>query len=306
MRVRISLIALLVLFGLITGIAQAQYYPPPSSALQNAMNYKDRGDFYNARSLFSQVANGYGYDDYSRRQASYWLGFCDVRLNDSWQAITDFQTFLRNYDRPDYSLVPDAMYVLGRTYEAVGDNRSALGYYRSCGQRFPSSQFASQCYDRQRILGGTYYPPAPPPYNPPPPPPYYPPNHHGHNGPGHHGGLFGTHFSVEANSQSIAAAPVAPVDADVAVAPTAPTSPTKSTTAATPVKSNPFDGFTLDSAKIKRVNDFISAVKKMENVTEAASKLVPEDLKLTVIREHEQLFQEQSKFNRLQEVAPKK
>ncbi|MBF0501530.1 MAG: tetratricopeptide repeat protein [Candidatus Riflebacteria bacterium] len=288
MRVRISIIAVLVIFGLIGGIAQAQYYPPtPYGALQNANAYKDRGDYYGARSLYSQIANGYGYDDYSRRQASYWIGFCDVRLNDSWQAINDFQSFLRNYDRPDYSLVPDALYVLGRTYEAVGNNSSALSYYQSCSQRFPSSQFAGQSYDRMRVLGGGYYPPSPPPYNPPYPPPYPPPYNHG--------GIFGTHYSVEtmpATSQTPAAAPVAPAKSVVAPAKAA--------------VSNPYDGFTVDSAKIQRINDFVTAVQKMDKVSEAASKLAPEDMKLSIVKEHEQMFQEKSKFNHLQEPSVNK
>lgn len=111
----------------------------------------DRGDFGAARSEFLNVAR-YGHSDSERREGGYFVGFCSVKMHDPWQAISDFRWFLNRFDCGTRKYVPDALYVLGRTYEDRGERREAFRYYRRCIDRFPYSEFASK--SRDRMHGG--------------------------------------------------------------------------------------------------------------------------------------------------------
>lgn len=126
---------------LVSGCAWAYH------GLSYAHRLMDRGDYWGARNEFLSVAR-YGYNDSERREAGYFVGFCSVKSHDPWQAISDFRWFLDRFDCGYRKYVPDALYVLGRTYEEVGDRRAAFNYYRRCVDRFPYSEFASKSRDR--------------------------------------------------------------------------------------------------------------------------------------------------------------
>ncbi len=145
---RISFLTLVVCLAL--GSAVFAYW----TDLDRANRMRDNGDYWGARSLYRSIADNYYSDEYSRRQAAYFVGFCSVRLNDSWTAIEDFRRFLRNFDNGNTTLIPDALYVLGRTYEERGDNYRARECYYSCIDRFGYGEFAEKSRERLRYLGG--------------------------------------------------------------------------------------------------------------------------------------------------------
>lgn len=136
--------------------ASAHAYGYGREDLYRAHRYKDDGRYYDARDLFKWIARD-AYDSDIRREACYYVGFCSVKMNDPWQAISDYKWFLDEFDQGynGYSskFVPDALYVLGRTYETVHENSDARYYYRKCIDRFPYNEFADKSRDRLRYLG---------------------------------------------------------------------------------------------------------------------------------------------------------
>ena len=115
------------------------------------MNY---GDYYEAAKKFKRVSNNYNFSSQVRREAAYYVGFCYVKDRDPWAAVSAYENFLDYYDNGNRRFVPDAMYVLGRTYEELYENTKAKKMYRRCIDRFPGSEFASKSRDRLRKLGG--------------------------------------------------------------------------------------------------------------------------------------------------------
>ncbi|MFZ2959200.1 MAG: hypothetical protein WA705_20125 [Candidatus Ozemobacteraceae bacterium] len=154
MKTKSLLVLLVAIFALSASSAWAYTYRD----LQAANYDRDSGNFYAARDRYSRIANDYFTDREMRREACYYVGFCSVRLNDSWRAIEDFRSFLYNYDNSNTRFVPDALFVLGRTYEVVGDRYSARNCYNDCMRRFPYGEFAQKSHDRLRAIDGGYNP----------------------------------------------------------------------------------------------------------------------------------------------------
>ncbi len=152
-------LVVLGMFLLVSAMAFAYGYDRYD--LERAHHMKDRGDYYGARQLFSDIARN-AYDHNVKAEAAYFIGFCSVRLSDYWRAIDDYRWFLDRYDGWNSRFVPDALYVLGRTYENVRDFRAARNCYHRCIDRFPYDEFASKSRDRLRFLenygGGNHYP----------------------------------------------------------------------------------------------------------------------------------------------------
>lgn len=107
-----------------------------------------RGNYVEARRHYFKISVNYDLPVKIFREASYWQGFCSVRLNEYSRAIEEYERFLRNfgrqnkfnlYDASDQSFIPDALYSLGRCYELVEDYEKARGTYRECMKRFPES-----------------------------------------------------------------------------------------------------------------------------------------------------------------------
>lgn len=146
-----GLIGMVLCLALVASTAWAGY---TSYDLDRANRMRDRGEYFEARRLYSAIANDYYAYDNIRRQASYFVGFCSVRLSEPRNAINDFRRFLRDFGTGyDTVLVPDALYVLGRTYETVNEMDQARSCYRECIDRFHSGEFSQKCRERLRIIG---------------------------------------------------------------------------------------------------------------------------------------------------------
>ncbi|MFZ2956926.1 MAG: hypothetical protein WA705_08565 [Candidatus Ozemobacteraceae bacterium] len=275
MRTKSLLLLVVVIIALSASSAWAFTY----RELQMANYDRDNGNFYAARDRYSRIANDYFTDREIRREACYYIGFCSVRLNDSWRAIEDFRSFLYSYDNANARFVPDALFVLARTYEVVGDRYNARNYYNDCLRRFPYGEFGEKSRERLRVIDGGYnpypstpnYPPSYPnlPPNPNyPPHPSYPshPSHPGH--PSHHS------YSI---SMSVAQ-------------PTA--------IASSKSGRDPYEGLTIDASRIERVNGFVAAVRDMENVEEATSRLTDQDKNLEIIQKTMQDLKTKSLFQK--------
>lgn len=124
--------------------------------LQRANRTRDRGDFFEARRQYSAIARDYYTEQHLRRQAGYFLGFCSVRLNEPYNAISDYRWFLREFDNGNTTLIPDALYVLGRTYETIDNVRDAKWCYRECIRRFSYGEFPQKSRERLNYLEGGY------------------------------------------------------------------------------------------------------------------------------------------------------
>ncbi len=149
------LFAVVMVFCLLAGSSAWAYYKDYD--LQRANRMKDRGDFYEARRLYRAIADDWGTSNYLRREASYYMGYCSVRLHESWNAIDDYRNFLRSWDNGETRYIPDALYVLGRTYEEVRYIREAKECYRDCIRRFRYGEFPDKSRDRLRYLGEDGY-----------------------------------------------------------------------------------------------------------------------------------------------------
>lgn len=145
-----SLMAVVLCFVLAASTGWAYY----GRDLERAHRMRDRGDFFEARRQYSAIANDYYTDEYTRRQAGYFVGFCSVRLNEPWNAINDYRRFLQNFDNGNTSLVPDALFVLGRTYETVRDLGNARWCYRECIRRFRYGEFPQKSRERLDYIDG--------------------------------------------------------------------------------------------------------------------------------------------------------
>lgn len=65
--------------------------------------------------------------------------------------------------------------------------------------------------------------------------------------------------------------------------------------------NNPFEGMQIDEERIQRVNNFIEAVEKRENMRDAARKLSPEDLSLDSVRQSWHIFKQIENFQQIHE-----
>ncbi|MFZ2959633.1 MAG: tetratricopeptide repeat protein [Candidatus Ozemobacteraceae bacterium] len=127
-----------------------------SPQLQEAKAVCDQGDYARALDMFVRVQQ-MDPEPLAVKEARYFIGFCKVRLQDYWGAIAALEAFLGQYERTqmgdNFALIPDALYVLGRTYEQVNNIPQAVNVYQRCMGQFPGSNFAMQSGDRLRILG---------------------------------------------------------------------------------------------------------------------------------------------------------
>ncbi|MBF0545801.1 MAG: hypothetical protein HQM08_15265 [Candidatus Riflebacteria bacterium] len=246
MKVRSILGVLLLVVLIAGGTAWAYNY----NDLQMAHQMRDRGDFLNARNLYWNIASSLFTDNGIRREAGYFLGFCNVKMNNTWAAIDDYRWFLKTFDDGNATLVPDAIFVLGRTYEVVNDIQAAINCYRSCISRFPYTEFAGKSRERM--------------------------------------GFLGVNCSMDSvNYADSNGAPAMAQEKAVTVKPSVKADPSH----------DPFNGFQPDTAKIKRVNTFLSAVKQMKGVDQAVQSLAPEDKNLGIVKQNMQMLQEKGMLN---------
>ncbi len=121
--------------------------------LNRAHSLLNNNDIQGARELFRSIAR-LSNSDYVRRDAAYMIGYCSANLKDYWQAIQEYRDFLGQYDRHgNERLIPDTLYVLGVLNEYVSRKSEAAEAYRSCINRFPATQVASQARERLKEIG---------------------------------------------------------------------------------------------------------------------------------------------------------
>lgn len=147
----------LALLGLFISCAAWAAVGYGSVDLDRAKDAMNRGDFRYAQDQFRFIEGNSSFAFEVRREAGYFFGFCCVRMSDPWGAINAYERFISTYDRySDKTLIPDALYVLARTFEEVRNLDKAGYYYRLCVDRFPYSEFSSKSQDRLRVIGGSY------------------------------------------------------------------------------------------------------------------------------------------------------
>lgn len=131
----------------------ATSYKTTNSVLVEAHALMNMGYAADAREKFRYYARS-GSQEEVRREASYFIGFCSVKLGDLNQAVAEYRDFLSQYENSWSSwLVPDAMYVLGLLYENLKDVNQAFEYYRKCISKFPGSEFAQRSRERLKAYG---------------------------------------------------------------------------------------------------------------------------------------------------------
>lgn len=122
--------------------------------LRWAKSLMDRGDYAYAAEKFTDIARSPRNSEAVKKEAMYYIGYCHVKNNDPWQAVTVFERFLEKYDDGiSREFIPDALYVLGRVYEETGDRRAAIRVYRRCQKNYPRSSFGRKSDERLRELG---------------------------------------------------------------------------------------------------------------------------------------------------------
>lgn len=149
-RLKLALCVLFVFACFIPAFSQSGAYE-----LQRAKEYMNSGSYSTAIRSFVEVSRNIYNDRLIRREAKYFIGYCYVKMGDPWSAIDSYKSFLANYDNGNSRFIPDALHVLGRTYENVNDIYSARRYYNNCIDRFPSSQFARKSRDRLNLINGS-------------------------------------------------------------------------------------------------------------------------------------------------------
>ena len=120
-------------------------------ALKKAHEARKQGKFTEARKQFASVAGRRQTSPKDRQEAGYWLAFCSVALKAPEQAITDLHWFLDAFSTKGPAYIPDALYVLGRTYELVGKPREAAQQYQRCLEHPAAARTGFSAKARQGI-----------------------------------------------------------------------------------------------------------------------------------------------------------
>ncbi|MBF0407179.1 MAG: hypothetical protein HQM10_07490 [Candidatus Riflebacteria bacterium] len=140
----------LLLTVLLVVMAGSSLWAYGTKDLEQAAYYRDNGSYFAARDIYIRITNDFFTNKEIRREASFFIGFCSVRLNEFWRAILDYQIFLAEFDNENYRFVPVCLYDLGRTYEVVSDLPRARRAYMDCIERFPYDNFAK--LSRERLI----------------------------------------------------------------------------------------------------------------------------------------------------------
>jgi hypothetical protein len=100
--------------------------------LKQAHDARKAGRLGEARRQFATLAGNKKVPLEKRQEAGYWMAFCSVALKTPEQAVKDFLWFLSAFGKKNQAFVPDALHVLGRTYEFLGQPREAATMYQRC------------------------------------------------------------------------------------------------------------------------------------------------------------------------------
>lgn len=117
--------------------------------LDQAKNAMNKGEYHSAIREFKAIfQNTYNHESV-RREAAYFIGFCQVKLNDLNAAAASYEAFLKRFDTSGNDrLIPDALYVLGHCYELLNRIDSAIRVYSECKRRFPYNDFGKKSAER--------------------------------------------------------------------------------------------------------------------------------------------------------------
>lgn len=122
------LACLLLVFGgatdLIAGAGEDQ--------LAQAHQLKMARSYSEARKLFLKLARDKQNPTEVRQEAAYFLGFCSVMEREYVRAVHDLKWYVKTYPDKGAVFAPDALFVLGRTHEMMGEPKPAEQYYRQC------------------------------------------------------------------------------------------------------------------------------------------------------------------------------
>ena len=110
------------------------------------------GDYTKAKGNYLAVVLDDAADRYNRKKAFFGVAYCDIRTNNPYSAIYYLNEFLKNFGDGGSFLIPDTLYVLGRTCEAVGSAPVAKDRYRECIQRFSTGEFPRKSQQRLDFL----------------------------------------------------------------------------------------------------------------------------------------------------------
>ena len=101
-------------------------------SLDRAHEARKKGEFEKARSQFFSIVKNKDATADLREEAGYWVGYCSVIQQTYVRAVADFKWFLKNFPNEEGQYHADALYVLGKTYEMIGDLQSAATSYKLC------------------------------------------------------------------------------------------------------------------------------------------------------------------------------
>jgi len=82
--------------------------------------------------------------------ARYWLGEDYYSLSEFAQAITEFKRILADY--PKSEKVPGSLLKVGMSFQAIGFNEKAEGFYQQLVEQFPDSNSAAMARDKLKEL----------------------------------------------------------------------------------------------------------------------------------------------------------
>lgn len=105
---------------------------PTDADLVRAAALRSSHKFVEARSLYAAIARNASAPTPLRQEAGYWMGFCNVMSGSFLGAVRDFRWFLDTFPGEKTRFLADTLYVLGRTYEVLGQPGPAAYYYRQC------------------------------------------------------------------------------------------------------------------------------------------------------------------------------
>jgi len=115
-----------------TALAPATGAPFTAADLGPIHRLRQQRQFAEARSRYATIARNAATPRPLRQEAGYWMGFCSVMDQSFPRAIHDFRWYLEAFPGEDNRFLPDALYVLARTYEVEGQPAAAAWYYRQC------------------------------------------------------------------------------------------------------------------------------------------------------------------------------
>lgn len=133
--------------------------------LQKAISLLDDGNFDLALRRFKRISTNYDFPKRIKREASYYIGYCYVKQSDPWKASEVLADFIQEYQETGDAFIPDALYVMGRTLEEIGETRRAIRAYKKCINNYGQNEFSRKSRRRLKELNSSNSGSGSDPYN---------------------------------------------------------------------------------------------------------------------------------------------